>query len=190
MATTETMDFTLKTQVQAPALWGARLLLEEGSKGETMVSLLSDRQTLNADSPEARAALVAALDGKTRGEGAIAVLLAYLTRHVKREDFDLGGRAPIGPVILRSVEFRGNPNGSHGYIYVVGLLATDVCPTCDGCGKVHAATIKAPICGECRELRKGEERERKRAEAYDKKEALRARKERAEQFRRFRAPGY
>jgi hypothetical protein len=150
-------------EIEAPALWGARLILNDPHAGRPTVELLFDRQDLQADTEDARAALVKALDGEPKGEGAIKALLAFLTREARhyrigRESADRFDRT------LKGVRFRGSPNASHGYVYVTASLEN--IPTCDGCGTGGAfkGTAKFPgVCDKCRDEAKADARAEKSA---------------------------
>lgn len=147
--------------IEAPALWGARLILNDIHAGRPVVELLFDRQDLKADTEEAKAALVKALDGEKKGEGAIKALIDFLTREarhyrISRESRDRFDRT------LRGVRFRGSPNASHGYVYVTANLEN--LSTCDGCGAggEHKGTKTFPgVCIKCRDELKADARAEK-----------------------------
>jgi hypothetical protein len=91
------------------AVWGARLIAPN--------DLLWDRQGLIADDDEAKAELVAWLNGEVRGQGALNEALRRLAR------------IPLANVDEEVVIYEdatgkivGNTQASHGYVYVAGWL--------------------------------------------------------------------
>lgn len=157
----ETNDFGFnKDTIEAPAVWGARLIVDVRGQSDTgnRVELVHDRQSLRADTDEAKTNLVARLDGEKRGDGAISALLAFLSRGVRHCRIDPTGRENFDRTI-RGVRFRGSPNASHGYIYVTGTLEN--VDTCDGCGTGGAfkGTKAYPgVCQKCADELKADAR--------------------------------
>lgn len=148
--------------IEAPALWGARLIFNEPSSDQYSrpIELLWDRQDIQADTEEAKAALLAKLNGTPNGTGAIQALIDFLSHEARKYRIDRTSTARFDRT-LKGVRFRGSPNGSHGYVYVTASLE-DI-ETCDGCGTggIHKGTKKFPgICDKCRDERKADERER------------------------------
>lgn len=168
--------------IEAPALWGARLLIQHchsgGYSDKAVVEVLWDRQDCRAEDSDDRHALVAKLDGKrenvqgfasetssserglalfSRPSGALSALLAYLARGLRSCRIDPAGRETFD-VTLRGVRFRGSPNGSHGYVYVVACLENVA--TCDGCGTggEHGTKTYPGLCVKCRDEAKDEKR--------------------------------
>jgi hypothetical protein len=97
----------------ARAVWGARLIWPD--------DLLPDRQDLAAHSDEDKQALVAWLNGKDLGTGAISKM-----RDALSAPYSLG-LTPNGDeeaVIYEDSEgiIVGSAQSSHGYVYVAGWL--------------------------------------------------------------------
>jgi hypothetical protein len=106
------------------AVWGARLIAPN--------DLVHDRQDLVADGEEAKAALVAWLNGETRGQGALAGALKHLaTVFLSNIDHEFVVYEDATGVIV------GNTQASHGYVYVAGWLKHHV-PAVTETGRVLA----------------------------------------------------
>lgn len=96
--------------IQAPAIWGARVLVEQGYRGKETYSLLWDRQ--GAVGPEeARRGLQAALNG-----GAIDALFDYFKESLEDDEVDHF-------LVRKGVKFWYSTRKSCGYVYVTGVLA-------------------------------------------------------------------
>lgn len=101
--------------------WGARLIAPD--------DLLHDRQDLVAASDDAKAALVAWLNGKVRGQGAISKALDYARENyskygTKYAVTDISGREEEQHTLYEDDRgiIVGNTNGSCGYLYVAAWL--------------------------------------------------------------------
>jgi len=95
---------------EARAVWGARLIAPN--------DLLPDRQSLIAVDDEAKAALVAWLNGEPAGTGALKATLERLA------ELRLAGSSREETVIYEDERGRvvASPQGSFGYVYVAGWL--------------------------------------------------------------------
>lgn len=93
--------------------WGARLIAPN--------DLLWDRQDLIAENDGEKKALVAWLNGETRGQGAIKEALDWLKRYYGRE---IRGDEPFQHILYEDDQgiVVGNTNASYGYVYVAGWL--------------------------------------------------------------------
>lgn len=99
--------------------WGARLIAPR--------DLLPDRQDLKAESDEAKAALIAWLNGSPPGTGAIDKALSEIERQYDK--YGTGTGAICGSEDKEHLLYEddqgkvvGNTNGSCGYVYVAGWL--------------------------------------------------------------------
>ncbi len=99
------------------AIWGARLIYPN--------DLLHDRQDLAAHDDEAKAALIAWLNGPGDGDGAISKMQGRLADTDLRWEIGVGDtRSNDEAVIYEDDEGKiiGSPQSSSGYLYVCGWL--------------------------------------------------------------------
>jgi hypothetical protein len=103
------------------AIWGARLIYPN--------DLVHDRQDLASHDDEARAALIAWLNGPSEGDGAISKMQARLADTDLRWELGIGDhRSDTEAVIYEDKigKIIGSPQSSHGNLYVCGWLKEHV----------------------------------------------------------------
>ncbi len=152
------LEFGFKDEmIEAPALWGARLIMEgRGEIEHRSVDLVWDRQSVIGEAET----LKQALDGEPKGTGAIRLLLDHLTRRFRQFTIDpVEDETSYIDKTFKGVRFRGSPRKSHGYFYVTATL-DHVGPTCDGCGTggQHGTKTYPGLCQKCRDERTQEKR--------------------------------
>lgn len=104
------LAFGLQPPDEIATAWGARLIAP--------ADLLHDRQDLKSDTEEAKAALIAWLNGSPAGHGAIVKVQEYL--HANRYTIPDGEQ--FTPYEDETGVVIANTNRSCGYVYVAAWL--------------------------------------------------------------------
>lgn len=96
------------SKIAAPALWGARMIKQDGCEPE----VLWDRQAFAADTVELRDALKDKLNG-----GALPKFQRWARTRFWEQD------EKVEVVAFDGVEFSATTNASYGYLYVTAAIA-------------------------------------------------------------------
>jgi hypothetical protein len=115
------LSFGLKqSTIEAPALWGARAILNTVRGGNLLVDIVWDRQDLKGEKEADFLALQRKLNGTKSRKGAIQ---AFCDAVFKGKVYPADLPEQVEPVTLKGVEFHACTMRNSGYLYITARLA-------------------------------------------------------------------